>query len=73
MLLSDVNFAHDDAKQCVVDQKTWTIITAGKVAIALDEKATTAWNKGGQSQQVGHPKTGRALMVHLPRQDIRKG
>ena len=73
VLLTDVAFPESTPKQVKVDGITWSILVAGKVAVAMDNWATQTWIQGGKVQQVSSPDRGRALLVHLPREGYRKG
>ena len=73
ILLADTAFNTSAPQQVRIASRTWTIIPDGRVAIALDEKATWAWNQGGFKRAVARPNQGRALLVLLPRIGYHKG
>ena len=52
VLLTDVAFPESTPKQVKVDGITWSILVAGKVAVAMDNWATQTWIQGGKVQQV---------------------
>lgn len=73
--LADTVFSTTSTQQVCIAGRTWTIIPDRRVAIALDERATWAWNQGGLKRAVARPNQGRALLVLvlLPRTGYHKG